>query len=235
MEAPQKILDKIKKLKALSESAAKINSIPESEAATMAMNDLLTKYNLSLMDVDDADHGKSSIEIERSDLISVQNPYGRLWKEGLLATLCKYNYCKAIAYSCKAFIVGTKVNTMTVIDLFNTLQSVYLHNGKACYDREKKHFKGGRLTEKYKRKYITSYLLGCSAGLSAKLRRIQSEECTAVAIRHDALIRDYISEKLNAKPRRVKKPKACYSAYEKGLEDGKRMDLQKTIHPFRHH
>jgi hypothetical protein len=55
---------------------------------------------------------------------------------------------------------------MTVIDLFNTLQSVYLRNGKERYDQDKKHFKGGRLTEKYKRKYITSYLLGCSIGLS---------------------------------------------------------------------
>lgn len=229
MEAPQKILDKIKKLKALSEGAAQINSIPESEAAALLMNNLLTKYNLSLMDIDDTDNSKPSIEIERSDLISVQNPYGRLWKERLLMTLCMYNYCKVIACSYKVFVLGTKVNTTAVIDFFNTLQSVYLHNGKERYDQDKKHFKGGRLTEKYKRKYITSYLLGCSIGLSVKLQEIRSQECTAVAIRHDELIQDYISEKLNVKSKPVKQPKPNESAYLKGFADGKKTNLQKTI------
>ncbi len=138
MEAPQKILDKIKKLKALSEGAAQINSIPESEAAALLMNNLLTKYNLSLMDIDDTDNSKPSIEIKRSDLISVQNPYGRLWKERLLMTLCMYNYCKVIACSYKVFVLGTKVNTTAVIDFFNTLQSVYLDNGKERYDQDTK-------------------------------------------------------------------------------------------------
>jgi hypothetical protein len=229
MEASQKILDKIKKLKALSEGAARINSIAESEAAILLMNNLLTKYNLSLMDIDDADNGKPSVEIERSDLISVQNPYGRLWKERLLMTLCMYNYCKVIGYSYKVFVLGTKVNTTAVVDFFNTLQSVYLHNGKECYEQDKKHFKGGRLTEKHKRKYITSYLLGCSIGLSVKLKEIRSRECTAVAVRHDELIRDYISEKLNVKSKPVKQPKPNESAYLKGFVDGKKTNLQKTI------
>jgi hypothetical protein len=229
MEASQKILDKIKKLKALSEGAAQINSIPESEAAVLLMNNLLTKYNLSLMDIDDTDNSKPSIEIERSELISIQNPYGKLWKERLLMTLCRYNYCKTIEYSYKVFILGTKVNTMTVIDFFNTLQSVYLHNGKERYGQDKKHFKGGRLTEKYKRKYITSYLLGCSIGLSVKLQEIRSQECTAVAIRHDELIQDYISENLNVKSKPAKQTKPNESAYLKGFADGRRTNLQKTI------
>jgi hypothetical protein len=229
MEAPQKILDRIKKLKALSEGAAQINSIPESEAATLLMNNLLTKYNLSLMDIDDTDNGKPSIEIERSDLISVQNPYGRLWKERLLMTLCMYNYCKVVKCSYKVFVLGAKVNTTAVIDFFNTLQSVYMHNGKERYEQDKKHFKGGRLTEKYKRKYITSYLLGCSIGLSVKLQEIRSQECTAVAIRHDELIQDYISENLNVKSEPTKQPKSNRSAYLKGFIDGRSVDLQKTI------
>lgn len=229
MDTPQKILDKIKKLKSLSEGAAKINSIQEAEAATLLMNNLLTKYNLSLMDIDDSDNSKPSIKIERSDLISVQNPYGRLWKERLLMTLCMYNYCKVIGASYKVFVLGTKVNTTAVIDFFYTLQSVYLHNGKEHYDRDKKHFKGGRLTEKYKRKYITSYLLGCSIGLSVKLQEIRSQECTAVAIRHDELISDYIAENLNLKSKTIKQPKTNESAYMKGFVDGKKTPLNKML------
>jgi len=232
MEATQKILDKIKKLKALSEGAAKVNSIAESEAAALLMNNLLTKYNLSLMDIDDTDdtdNSKPSIEIERSDLISVQNPYGRLWKERLLMTLCMYNYCKVVRCSYKVFVLGTKVNATAVIDFFNTLQSVYFYNGKKQYEQDKRYFKGGRLTEKYKRKYITSYLLGCSIGLSVKLQEIRSQECTAVAIRHDELIEDYISEKLNVKSKPIKQTKLHESAYLKGFADGKKTNLQKSI------
>jgi hypothetical protein len=230
MEADRRILDKIRKLKALGEGAATINSMAESEAATLAMNKLLTKHNLSLLDIDGADSGKPSVEIERSYLISVQNPYGRLWKERLLTTLCMYNFCKIIGCSDKVFILGTRVNTMTVIDFFNTLQSVYLQSAKERYDQDKRYFRGGRLTEKYKREYITSYLLGCSIGLSVKLRKIQSQECTAVAVRHNELIRDYISEKLNVvKSKPLKQPKLKESAYLKGFENGKKTKLQKTI------
>lgn len=228
-EVPQKILDKIKKLKALSEGAAKINSIPESEAATLLMNNLLTKYNLSLMDIGDISDGKPSIEIERSDLISVQNPYGRLWKERLLMILCKFNYCQMLGCSYQVFLLGTKVNTTAIIDFFNTLQSVYLHNGKERYEQDKKYFKGGRLTERYRRKYITSYLLGCSIGLSVKLQERHSKECTAVTIRHDELIKDYIKGNLNVKSKPIKQPKPNESAYLKGFVDGKKTNLQRTL------
>lgn len=175
MDTPQKILDKIKKLKALIESAEKINSIQEAEAATLLMNNLLTKYNLSLMDIDDTDNSKPSIEIERSDLIPVQNPYGRLWKERLLMTLCMYNYCKVIGSSYKVFV------------------------------------------------------LGCSIGLSVKLQEIRSQECTAVAIRHDELISDYIAVNLNLKSRTIKQPKTNESAYMKGFVDGKKTPLNKML------
>lgn len=223
------ILNKIKKLKALSESAAKINSIAESEAAILAMNKLLTKYNLSLLDLGDTEDNNPSVEIEYSPMISVQNPYGRQWKERLLMTLCMYNYCKLIASGHKVFLLGTYVNTTTVIDLFNSIQSVYLHNAKELYNNARKDFRGGRLTEKYKRQYITSYLLGCSIGLSVKLNDAKSQECTAVAIRHDELIQEYIDKNLKVKSKPLKETKVNDSAYIKGFYDGRKTPLQKTI------
>lgn len=229
METPQAILDKIKKLKTLSEGAEKIGSMAESEAATLAMNRLLTKYNLSLLDIDNSETDCPSIEIERSELISVQNLYGRLWKERLLMTLCMYNFCKMISSSYRVFIVGSKVNSMTVIDLFKTLQSVYLYSAKNEYESVKASFRGGKRTESYKRKYITSYLLGCSIGLSVKLQEQKSQECTAVAVRHDELIKDYCSQNLNLRSKPVKATKINDSAYMKGFSKGRKTELQKTI------
>lgn len=164
---PESVLDKIKKLKALSEGAAKVNSLAESEAAALAVNKLLTKYNLSLMDIenDTPDNPAPGVTIERSDEISVRNLYGRQWKERLLMTLCRYNYCKLIGTSHKCFLLGTQLNIAAVMDLFNTLQSVYVLSAKDNYEISKRRFCGGQLTDKYKRKHTTSYLLGCSIGL----------------------------------------------------------------------
>lgn len=229
METPQTILDKIKKLKALSEGAFNIGSIAESEAATLAMNRLLTKYNLSLLDIDETDANKPSVEIGQSELVSVQNPYGRLWKERLLMVLCRYNYCKMIGYSYKVFVLGTQINTMTVIDFFNTLQSVYLHSAKKEYDSVKRSFRGGKRTEAYKRKYITSYLLGCAIGLSVKLEKQKSEECTAVAIRHDKLIDEYCAQNFKLKSKLGKPVKTNDTAYERGFYEGMNTELRKTI------
>lgn len=230
METPQSILDRIRKLKALSEGAAKISSIAESEAATLAMNKLLTKYNLSLLDIEEQDSNKPSINIEQSELISVKNTYGRQWKERLLITLCMYHYCKLIASGDKVFLLGTEMNTNTVIGLFSTLQSVYRYNAKEQYDQAKRYFRGGQLSERYKRKYITSYLLGCSIGLSVKLQEIKSQECVAIAIRHDELIDDYIKNNLKVETKKLRETKIIDSAYSKGFYNGKGTALQKSIH-----
>lgn len=229
MDISKEILSKIQKLKALSEGAAKINSLAESEAAAIAMNRLLTKYNLSLLDIEDNQDGKTCVEIIESQSISVQNPYGRLWKERLIMTLCHYNYCKMLVSSYKVFLLGTELNTMTVIDLFNTLSSVYLHTGKMRYEDAKKWFKGAQLTQKYKRKYLTSYLLGCSIGLSVKLEEIQSNECVAIAVCHKDKIEKYMNDNLNIKTKSSSLPKIIESAYSKGFIDGKNQPLQKTF------
>lgn len=230
MKASQSILDKIRKLKQLSEGAAKINSIAESEAAALAVNRLLTKYNLSLLDIEVDPEEKSGVEIHYSDLISVQNPYGRLWKERLLMTLCRYNYCRVIGHSYKVFILGTELNTAAVVNLFNSLQSVYLYNAKLNYDSEKSRMHGGQLTEKFRRKHITSFLLGCSIGLSVKLEQIQSNGCTALTVRHHEMIDKYVSDNMKLAKKPIKQPKIKESAYLNGYRFGLNTELQKSIY-----
>ncbi|MEA4916310.1 DUF2786 domain-containing protein [Proteiniphilum sp.] len=229
MEASQSIIDKIRKLKQLSEGAARINSIAESENASLAVHRLLTKYNLSLVDIESRSDEKPSIEIEKSELISVQNMYGRAWKERLLMTLCRYNYCRMIASSYKVFILGTELNTTAVIDLFNSLQSIYLYNAKKDYEKVRKHMRGGQLTESYKRKHITSFLLGCPIGLSVKLDRIQTKECTSLIVKHDELIDKYVYANLKLRSKPLKEIKVKSSAYNRGYDCGINTGLKKTL------
>lgn len=51
-EVPNKIIEKLKKLMRLQQSALKIGSEGEANAAAAAISRLLTQYNLSLMDID---------------------------------------------------------------------------------------------------------------------------------------------------------------------------------------
>ncbi|MEL3904427.1 MAG: DUF2786 domain-containing protein [Treponemataceae bacterium] len=229
-EVPESIINKIRKLKQLSEGAAKINSMAESESAALAVNRLLTKYNLSLLDIESIQEEKTCVQIHTSELISVQNPYGRLWKERLLMTLCRYNYCRMIASSYKVFIIGTELNTSVVIDLFNSLQSVYLYNAKINYENGKALMRGGQLTEKFRKKHITSFLLGCSVGLSVKLNEIQSKECTSLIVIHHKMIDKYASENFKLKKKALKNTKVRTSAFSTGYKFGLNTELQKTIY-----
>jgi hypothetical protein len=237
MEVTQSILDKIKKLKALMDGAAKINSVGESEAAALKLNELLTKYNLSLLDVEQSgdDPAPSAVEIERSPAVNVRSPYGALWKQCLLFVLAGHYFCRMIGVAGsggKVLLLGTAVNTATAIDLYNTLQSVYLHAAKTAYGQNKPYLKGGQLTKRFEHEYIVSYLLGCTHGLRTKLDDARSRECTAVAICHNRHIDRYIAEKMKIKPASTElKPKTTVSpaAYSNGYRKGRNTELQKSL------
>lgn len=229
MEASESILNKIKKLHALTESAKQVNSLAEAEAATLVMTKLLTKYNLSLMDINTSAEKGVTVDVKKSESILVRNLYGRQWKERLLMVLCRYNYCQMIGAGSRVFLLGTEFNMMTVIDLFNSLQSVYLHSAKTAMEGLKPKLKGGQNTEKYKRKWITSFLLGCSIGLSVKLERQKDIYTTDLAICHSSAIEKYKSEnlKLCNKPAQTFKPND--SAYTKGFYKGLDTFLNKSL------
>lgn len=229
MKVPESILNKIQKLKALSENAKDINSLSEAEAATLAMNKLLTKYNLSLMDIRDGDGKSVGIGVKRSELIPVRNPYGRLWKERLLMTICRYNYCRMIGQGSRVFLLGTEFNMMIVIDLFNTLQSVYLHSARIALEALKPRLRGGQNTKKYKQKWITSFLSGCSIGLSVKLEESKEKSSTALVICHESAIDKYVSDNLNVYSKPAKQVKKNDSAYTKGFYKGLATDLNKSL------
>jgi hypothetical protein len=236
MEVTQTILDKIKKLKALMDGAAKIHSIGESEAAAFKMSELLTKYNLSLLDVEQSgdDPDSSAVEIERSPTLNTRSTYGSLWKQRLLYVLADHYFCRMIGIAGsggKVFLLGTFVNAAITGDLYKSLQSTYLHAAKTSYKQRKTRLKGGQLTQKYERKYITSYLLGCTAGLKKKLDDVKLQECTAVAICHNGHIDRYISNnmKLREAPARTKKVETVNSAYGEGYRKGRNTELQRTL------
>ena len=94
-EVPEKILDKIRKLIRLKESAKKIGSEGEANAAAAAVNRLLTEYNLSLMEVTE-DAAAPSLAVGKSAEVSYQDAYGNIWKRDLLRIISEYNCTAAL-------------------------------------------------------------------------------------------------------------------------------------------
>ena len=74
-EVPNKIVERLKKLMRLQQSAQKIGSEGEANAAAAAISRLLTQYNLSLMDINPEER-KESLRVQRTGNISFKDTYG---------------------------------------------------------------------------------------------------------------------------------------------------------------
>ena len=124
-EVPNKIVERLKKLMRLQQSAQKIGSEGEANAAAAAISRLLTQYNLSLMDINPEER-KESLRVQRTENISFKDTYG-LWKRLLMNVICEFNYCKVFLISgqTKMIVVGTEANTSTVIYIYDMLRSIF--------------------------------------------------------------------------------------------------------------
>lgn len=231
-EVPDKILDKIRKLIRLKESAKKIGSEGEANAAASAVNRLLTEYNLSLMEISEEEK-TAGPNIDESSRISYQDMYGNIWKRDLLRIISEYNYCQILLYSGTTYMVvlGTKENASVVIALYNYLRSAF----KSLAADRHSEFVGGKRgyyrTQKFKRNYIRSYLLGCCTGLRSQFESInRTSKEAGLVLCHKTLIKDYLAAfKLVERKPVQNKRKTNYSAYNSGYVDGNRINLNKQI------
>lgn len=91
------ILSKLKKLQRLYEGAKAINSEAEAANAAAKIQNLLTQYNLSMVDLDSVadDSQKSSVTEDQLD-DRWSRKTGGAWDQLLLYGICKYNFCYTI-------------------------------------------------------------------------------------------------------------------------------------------
>jgi hypothetical protein len=218
----QRILSKIRKLVALQNSASRIGSTNEAEAAALAIGKLLTQYNLSMLDVEQSEP-ENTLEIGMTGLFSVNGMYGSKWLQLLLASLCRHNYCQAVGCELRATIVGTQVNTAIVFDMFNCLRSVYMRAAKRYEAEYRQH-----CPHPCPRLYVRSFLLGCVAGLDSKLDEPTDSACTALVIYHDRAIKKFL-QNLRIRDRKKRRAVAEEEAYLEGYETGKNTPIRRSV------
>ena len=87
-----KILQKLRKLMNLKESAAAVGNVGEANAAAAGITRLLLEYNLSEKDIPEQDKIDNPIAVEDIPYrTSVENG---VWYRELVQTVCYFNFCK---------------------------------------------------------------------------------------------------------------------------------------------
>ena len=234
------VLKKLRKLQNLYEGAKKINSEGEANAAAAAIQRLLIQYNLSMDEIGtDEEKSKDTVLEEKVDGFTYKSIGGE-WEFRLLYVLCKWNFCKCFqvggTYK-RLMIFGKKENIETVKWLRSMLAECFVSFSK-------NRFKEYQKTVEYAMKpismdkYQRSYLMGCAAGLDAKLKEESDREkakdaefgakVTALVVRNDTAVTEYIENKYKVGKGKARRENFD-SARDFGFRDGKNTELHKQV------
>lgn len=236
----ESVLNKLRKLQNFYEGAKKINSEEEANVAAAAIQRLLTQYNLSMDEIGTDEEKTKDNVLEESMNGFTYKSIGGPWEYRLLNVICKWNFCKCLLYggSFKRLIIfGKKENIETVKWLNSMLSERFVAFSKSRFKEFKQTMEFAMKPISID-KYQRSYLLGCAAGLDAKLQEENDIEkrkdqdfgtkVTALVVRNNAAIVEYIESKYSttrAKARRENFDEArC-----RGFEDGRNTNLYKQV------
>lgn len=221
-----KILDKIKKLIAVRDHP----NTPEGEVITaaQAITKLLYQYNLEESDIEErVENPITMAEIEyKSNLI------GGKWYSSLVAVITNNNLCKCLISQIpgpsgrmkrdKFQIIGRKNNIEIVKYMIDSFVNRFYLVGKQKYKLYK-----GELSEN---KFLRSFLEGCAAGLNQKYKemQVQYEYCSALVIKSDSEIAEYLRD-WHIKKGRASKEQIDSSIYDSGYETGRNTEINKGV------
>jgi len=234
------VLSKLRKLKALYEGAKAINSEGEANAAAAAIQRLLIQYNLSMEEIGSDEQKKADVVIEETTSGFTYKSIGGEWEFRLVYVLCKWNFCKCFQYgkTYKSLLIfGKQENLETVKWLRQLLSERFVSFSKTRYKEYQKTMEYAHKPMSMD-KYQRSYLMGCTAGLDSKLKeesdrdKIQDQDygtkVTALVVRNDSAISEYISNKYKTEKGRRTKVNID-SSYAFGFNDGKNTELHKQV------
>lgn len=257
MEKTQDINSILSKLQRLYEGAKAINSEAEAQNAAAKIQNLLTQYNLSMVDLEAAvdDEPKTNVTEEKLD-DSWQRKCGGFWDQLLLYGICKYNFCYTIVSGQythrinrngkmifekrhKYIVIGEPQNIEVVKWLFNVLAGQLYRLALKRYEEYREDdrqavmrlFVGEK--KMHRGTFLRSYLAGAAKGVQDKLREERERELqaqvqvNALVLRHDQQLNDYVAE--NYKDLRASKPGhiGSYQAMQQGREDGRKVNITR--------
>lgn len=236
-----KVMRKIAKLKKLYEGAKKINSEGEANNAAALIQKLLAEYNLTMEEVGTAEEKAANGVIHEQISGFTRKSIGGYWEQRLTHVICRWNFCTCYIYGNsykKLVIVGKKDNLEMVKWLLDMLKERFVAFSHNRYKEYRNGLEEG-VKPCSKEKFQRSYLMGCAAGLDAKLQeeheREKKEEVelstkiTALVVRNNAAIDEYV-EMTWGKVGTARRTREHYDrARNAGYQDGKNTNINKPI------
>lgn len=237
-----KILEKLRKLMNLKESAQALGNEGEANAAAAGITRLLMEYNLTEEDIPEQEKLENPIVSEEIPFKAEMND-GR-WYADLVSVICEYNMCRSLIVSIpnngrmrrsKFQIVGRKKNVEVVLYLISFLAHQFVTIGKKKYPQYKHDciWKYG-MNPKSTVMFLKSFLFGCVIGLNDKLEESKQTlasgtDVTALVHVTTAEIDDYLKdEKIGTA--RCSESKIDALSAKQGISVGRNIEISKGIH-----
>jgi len=227
MDAVQsQVLDKVKKLLALSKSPSE----SEAAAALAKANVLLAKYGLSMAEVQQEEDVQEAVLLEKKRL--------RAWESFLVSVVCKATFTEALHYRTEAIgrilLIGREVNIVTAQELFSYLHRVILILGRA-YSPEIAHVDSFRqgIVQRIGERLAEQYRKGQGLGPEVDEDSPAGDETTALVMRADAAAHTenhkFIKEKYGKTTSRKTGRRVEADSYHRGRAVGNTVNLDQQI------
>lgn len=230
-----KIIQRIKKLKAHAESAAQLGSLEEAKAFTEKLEELMIEYNLSMTDVDSAkeatkDEFHNWVYTESISYHESATDYR--WRLQLVRVLCKYNFCSfTFNKPNRTFkLYGNADNIDTIVWLYHYLTIGLLRLAQSEFRKKDKIYQ--KQYGKYQ--FLKDFLYGAADGIDSKLDEQRRQHAQAnslnalVKVNNDALIRFQKQRIPNVKSAKIQEIKIG-PEYFNGLKAGKNFSIGKPL------
>jgi len=188
--APEKLLDKLSKLKAHAESAKAIGSEAEAQAFAEKLQSLLLEHDLSMSDLEfERMEAEEPIEQEYIDLEKhgIKSKKTRIaWMERLASVVARANFCRVLVSSGSSniWLVGRRehraVAEYMIVTLTRAIIDISKHeHGKFSYECYKKYgnTSGAR---GFKDSFITGFLVRLFERLEERKKKATTSTSTAL-------------------------------------------------------
>lgn len=236
----QHILEKLRKLMDLKNSATECGNLGEANAAAAGITRLLKLYDLTLQDIPDGQKALDPVDIEDVPFRFTYRQFRWYW--ALLDTLAAHNGCEIIrertfrgrsVVATDFRIIGRRRNREVTLYLISFCAHRFIAAGRNAYSRWRlDYMRSTGLTPMPLASYMKSFLVGCVDGLAERLRSeladIPSERLGALVRADKAALADFMATMTvsNARHRPIRVNGQVLQA---GREVGLTTELQRGL------
>lgn len=207
----EKLIEKIKKLLALSKSPNEA----EAELAAQRAHELLTKYNLSMDYIQEK-------EIREGNVITGRSL--KKWRHLLINGIASYYYCKSLCYVrgsgyYRIVFIGQKHNIIICKSMYDYLEKAVIRESKNIHKNAKS-------------KYRENFKLGMVIRIAERLSELSKSKTTveekALVVTENSLIVKYLADK-NTFSEQIDFDPENINAYLKGKIAGNKVSLSSQV------